>query len=612
LRGAHDVRFGGSFVNIRDDRTFGAYMNSVEALNTTSNALISLNNLVQGQIARFQTAINPRGFPGGTYVTPVELPSFTSFNRYNEYALYAQDNWRVTNRVTVNLGLRYEYYGPQKKSRPKFDSNFYYADPDASANHTAPLELIRAIRAGQVLESNQSPVGALWRPDKNNFAPRLGFAWDVTGDGTTSVRGGYGVSYERNFGNVTYNVLFNPPDYLVATIEAPLDVPTVSIAADLAGPFGGVAGVTKIIPAGSLRHVDQNIETAYVHQWGASLQRQLTTGIGASVEYNATAGRKLYDLADTNKRGAPLVYEGTGTGNTRPNPAYAAFNTRGNRGRSLYHGVTLAGDVRGLGDTGLALTSRYTLGNAKDNLSSTFSEGGNGFFNLGYLDPFNCESDGNDCGPMLDWGYAEFDVRQRFNMSAIWNLPFLRDDTSLDGSLLGGWSLNWLFTARSGFPFSIYDCSNARAVCMRTLAPDSFDRSVGSGTATGNPNEYNLLDLTSVAPLAGTYVHPLTGDNDWGPYPSNMTRRNEFRGPGAWFMDFALAKRFRLGGDNMGVFRLEVYNLFEHANMYVLPETADASSSAFIAGRKSQPGNVTDSGSPDANRRIQLGFRYEF
>ena len=92
-----------------------------------------------GQIQRFQKAINPQGFPGGTFVTPVEFPSFLSMNRYSEFAFYANDNWSLGSRVKLNLGLRYDYFGPQEKSEPKFDSNFYYGDPnlDISTRHAA-------------------------------------------------------------------------------------------------------------------------------------------------------------------------------------------------------------------------------------------------------------------------------------------------------------------------------------------------------------------------------------------------------------------------------------------------------------------------------------------
>jgi hypothetical protein len=591
LKGAHDLRFGGTYVHIADDRTFGAYENSVEFLNVGTNSLGSLDNFVTGNIRRFEAAINPQGFPGGTYVTPVQLPSFTSFNRYNEFALYLADNWSVRNRLTVNLGLRYEYYGPQKKSEPKFDSNFYYGDPDASVSTGTASEIIDAVRTGQALPSNQSPLGALWKNDWNNFAPRIGFAWDVSGDGRTSLRGGYGMAYERNFGNVTYNVLFNPPQYLVASLNTPADVASLPIFVDLAGPFGGVAGVTKTIPAGSLRHVDQNIKTAYTHFYGVSMQNSIGTGLTTSIEYNGSSGRKLYDLADVNKNGAALVYQGVGTATARPNPTYGAFNTRGNRGRSQYHGITLSADARDIGETDLTLTAKYTIGSTKDNLSNTFSDGNNGLFNLGYLDAFD---------PMLDWGWAEFDLRHRLSVSAVYALPFFRNSTGVTRTLLGGWQTSAQFTARSGYPFTVYDCSHPTALCMRAIDTADISKDASGGSPTGNPNEYELLDLTPILGAAGSYVHPLTGDNDYGPYPSNMTERDAFRGPGAWNVDFILHKRFRFGATKAAQFRLEVYNLFDHHNMYLHGGNADVSSFSNITGYK------------DDNRRMQLGFKFEF
>ena len=416
-------------------------------------------------------------------MTPVQAPSFTSNNTYNEFAFYAADNWSVKSRVKLNLGLRYEYFGPQNKSDPKYDSNFYYGDPNVSVSTSTPQQIIDGIRTGQVMPSNTSPVGALWKSDWNNFAPRIGAAWDVNGDGMTSIRGGYGMAYERNFGNVTFNVLFNPPQYLVASIDSPADVPSQPIYTDNSGPFGGVAGVTKPIPAGSLRHIDQNIVTAYSHIYGVSFQKVLAHGLTGSIEYNGSTGRNLYDLSDPNKAGAALVYEGASactpacTATSRPNRSFGAFNTRGNRGQSQYNGVTFSLDSRTIANTGLAFTGKYTLSHAKDNLSTTFSDS-TANFNLGYLDAFN---------PMLDYGDAEFDVRHRVSISGIWNIPFLTEGSGAKQTLLGGWSVNWIFTAHSGYPFTIWDCSNARALCMRAIDAVGLSRERDERNADGQP-----------------------------------------------------------------------------------------------------------------------------
>ena len=590
VRGRHDFRFGGYYMHMNDDRTFGAYENSTESLSTSSAALGSLNNFVRGQIQRYQGAINPNGYPGGTYTTPVGFPSFLSNNTYDEFALYGNDTWSVTDRLKLNIGLRYEYFGPQKKSSPKYDSNFYYSDNNCSVNTSSPTEIIDCIRGGAVFPTNQSPIGALWKNDWNNFAPRIGFAWDVNGDGKTSVRGGYGMAYERNFGNVTYNVLFNPPEYLVASIDAPTDTPVLPIYVDNQGPFGGVAGVTKPIPAGSLRHVDQNIVTAYSHFYSASIQREIAANTVASIEYTGSTGRKLYDLADPNKRGAALVYEGTGTASQRPITQYAAFNTRGNRGQSQYHGVTFGLESRKLANTGIQFTAKYTLSQAKDNLSSTFSDS-SANYNLGYVDAFD---------PMLDYGYAEFDTRHRLIFAGIWELPIARNSTGATRALIGGWQLNWIFTARSGRPFTLWDCTNQSTICMRAEDPVGISKSATNGPATANPNEFTLLDLSPLVPYAGGYVNPITGNTDYGPYPADMTKRDAFRGPGAWNLDLSMSKRFRFGDHYALQLRVEAYDVFNHSNMYVNASAADLSSFTEITGFKQD------------NRRIQLGAKFEF
>ncbi len=559
----------------------------MQALSLTQTASTSLDNLVLGRINRFQVAIDPNGFPGGTYVTPVDQPSFTDNNRYNEFALYFNDAWSVNSRLKLNLGVRYEYYGVQKDVGPSETSNFYYRDTDASVN-TSGEDIFNQVAGGQVFRASESPIGSLWAPDRNNFAPRVGFVWDVNGDGKTSVRGGYGMSYERNFGNVTFNALFNPPDYLVASIDTPIDLPLLSIQTDNQGPFGGVAGVRKTIPRGSLRHVDQNIKTAYAHFYSLSLQRQLNQNTLLAVEYTGSTGRGMYDLADVNIAGAAFVYGNDTNPFGRPNTQYTAFNTRGNRGKSQYHGLTLGLDARRIGSTGLSLTGRYTLSTAKDNLSTAFSEASNQF-NLGYLDPLD---------PELDYGYADFDTRHRLSTTGIWELPIAKDS-----NMLGGWQLAWLFTWQSGNPFTVWDCTNGATRCIRAIDASGVGTDATSGTDTGSPNEFNMYDLTPLLGSAGSYVGP-NGTSDFGPFPDNMMERNSFRGPGRYFLDLTLAKRFRFGDRYSLQLRAEAYNVLNHANLYVLGGTADVSGATYVSGSRGLA--VEDA------RRVQLAAKFEF
>ena len=159
---------------------------------------------------------------------------------------------------------------------------------------------------------------------------------------------------------------------------------------------------------------------------------------------------------------------------------------------------------------------------------------------------------------MLDYGNAEFDVRHRFMMSAIWNLPFFVNSTGVTRTLLGGWQVNWIFSARTGFPFTLWDCTSGVYYCMRAIDPVGISTTANGNTATGNPNEYTLLDLSKLMPTAGSYTNPKTDTSDYGPYPSNMTKRDAFRGPGFWNVDFAFSKRFRFGTNYAAQIRIEV------------------------------------------------------
>src|SRR6185437_12740448 len=160
-------------------------------------------------------------------------------------------SFRVRPNLVLNLGVRYEYYGVQHNKNPELDSNFYFG-PGAT--------LQERIRNGSVQIAGDSPVGGLWKKDKNNFAPRVGFAWDLFGDGKTSLRGGYGIGYERNFGAVTFDALSNPPNYAIVTLLAGVDVPAIPITLNNSGPLSGSGSIR--LPSTEVTHIDQNLRTA--------------------------------------------------------------------------------------------------------------------------------------------------------------------------------------------------------------------------------------------------------------------------------------------------------------------------------------------------------------
>src|SRR4030095_813655 len=154
--GAHSLRFGGQYTYLKYNRTFGAYQQAVETLGTTFGQ--GLDNLLRGELFQFNAAIDPQGkYPCGTAQNagcmvelPVSPPSFSRSNRFHDFALYIEDSWKVLRRLTLNLGLRWEYYGVQHNNRPRLDSNFYPAQNGAS-----PFD----IRNGGVQIAEDSHVG---------------------------------------------------------------------------------------------------------------------------------------------------------------------------------------------------------------------------------------------------------------------------------------------------------------------------------------------------------------------------------------------------------------------------------------------------------------------
>jgi outer membrane receptor protein involved in Fe transport len=607
--GRHNWRFGGVFTYLQDNRTFAAYGTAVAALGTNQSS--ALNGLVTGQLNRYQVAVYPQGKfpcingPTGPIVTPqctLQLPlgppNFSRSNAVHESGLYVQDSWKVRPRLTVNLGLRWEYFGPQASRNPNLDSNFY---PGPGAN----IQQQMGTGTAYVSTDPKNPVGGLWQKDWHDFSPRIGLAWDVTGDGKTSLRGGYGLGWEPNFGNVTFNVLFNPPNYGLVTFVAGADLPTIPIPVNNYGPLSGSTG-TKPLPRLSLRWVDPYIKTAYAHLWSGVLEHQFGTDMVGAIEYTGSKGVNLYTINTMNIPGSAPVYGAVGSGATgaaaltdRANPQYSGLNLRTNGGSSIYHALNARWELRNFRRQGVTLRMNYTWAHALDDISTTFSETQTGAGNLGVLDPLH---------PELDRGSADFDVRHRFTMAAVWETPY-KTSSKVANAILAGWNIIPNFSARTGTPFSLWDCTNTSGfLCPRAMYDTPFSAAY-TQVRTRNPNEFNYM---SVGNPNSDYVNSKVGVSDFGPFPSGMTGRNVFRTPGTWNLDFAIHKNFSITERFKLQLRGEAFNVFNHSNLYVVYSNTDLSATDFVTATKGVRGDNNGITASTENRNLQLALKLIF
>ncbi len=614
-RGAHALQFGGTVLYIQENRAYGAYAQASEQLGTSVPT--GLDNFLSGNNVLFQAAVNPQGAlpcmrnyataaltvtPECSITLPAKSPSFARSDRFHDWAVYGQDSWKVTPRFTANLGLRYEYYGVQHNNNANLDSNFYYG---------AGGDVVQQVRSGQVYTVPNSPIHSLWKPQYGTVAPRVGFALDLTGDGKTSLRGGYGISYERNFGNVTYNVIQNPPNYAV------IQVRNTPVTNSNAGPLGGASGAVPLPPT-SLRNVDQNIRTSQTQFWSMALERQVAPNTVLSATYAAARGTHLYDIKNYNELGLGNLVLGdpitSATGKfiySRPNNQYSSINNRGSNGDSYYESVNVGLQSTNLLKSGVSLVANYTYGHAIDDVSSTFSESNsasNGVGNLGYLNPL---------APYLDRGSSDFDVRQRLVLAPIWATPWFKNQHSLMGEIAGNWVVTGIYTARTGTPFTYSDSTNSLNAGfgqgIPRYAPTASLRKTHytgiAGSALG-PNDFLMANL----PLAANYSNAdLGGISDFGPYPATMTARNAFVGPGAWNLDMSAGKTFPVTERVSLEFRAEAYDLLNHHNLYEVGYLNDVANYGYdtapqITGKK---GGV-NGGANDERRFGQFALRVHF
>lgn len=441
--------------------------------------------------------------------------------RQQNYYFFGQDDWRVRQGLTLNLGLRYELNTvPTANGRLTnftLDRGFFTDDE------------------------------GLWQSDKNNFAPRVGFAWTPSSDGKTVVRGGAGLFYDLVFGNVPFSMTFNPP----ASVQFYPIFGTVPRPGRLGRIFAGVPIGPDFEDAGpALITTDPELRTPYAVQWNLNVQRELVGGLGLEVGYYGTRGVKLIRNRDVNQAAYfPGQSDTNNIFDRRPTQlAGTTFLLNGidvggvdlvqqqeSASSSIYHSLQarLSGRLR----QNVYFLVSYTYSHSIDDASDIFGFTGSSGF----------PQDSNN--PGLERGNSPFDIRHRLTASFTYDLPG-------EGIALGGWQVNGIATAQSGAPFTVRLGTDA-ALDGNPLNEQRPNDVPGALVSDGRGGLILTVPREQLIPAEGSY---------------GSLGRNTFRGPEFLNFDASVFKTFTLKEDLSLQFRTEVFNLFNHPN-FALPET---------------------------------------
>lgn len=520
-----------------------------------SGALIEhlrTNKLTATNIRGSYTFGTVRTFLGGTATRFVGVPPGAQLERVRPntlFGFYLQDDFRATDRLTLNLGLRYEFY--------TIPAEMYGLD-------TTLRDVVndRAFTVGPPFGEN---------PSLGNWAPRVGFAWDVNGDGKTAVRGGAGAYHDTDgpFNSAFGIAAFSPPFAATATINNP----------SFPQPASLTAG------AASARTLDYNIRQPYGVTYNASVQREIVGHITATVGYAGSRAYELMSAIEANPVVPIIQADGSKffpAGAPRRNTAFGPIDYRTNGGHSVYNSLQLSAQKRF--SRRYQLQAAYTLAKAMDNMQAQLNADVNNS-SVYPQDPYDRD---------VDWARADFDVRHVFSANFVWDLP-----GASTSALLGGWQFNGIVTLRSGVPFT------------PALGATNWSRS-GNTSGEDRPNLKPGIDPDSLI-LGGpdryfdTSAFVLPAQGTFG-----TAGRNILTGPSYAMTNVSLVKNTKLGVLGSGgqlQLRFEIFNLFNRAN-FATPDRVVFAATSAIEQPLATAGRITRT--ITSSRQVQLGAKLLF
>jgi hypothetical protein len=489
--------------------------------------------------------------------------------RQHIQALYFQDDYRVTSKLTLNLGLRWDY------ATPLYERNNNYSDFNPATDTMTPAT------NGSIFQRS------LVHPDYKNFGPRIGLAYSILPK--TVFRAAYGISYDyfNRVGSALEGI--NAPQALFGVISQsiPAGGPVPSNFLTTQNSFTtGIDNPANFNPlVSNVVYIPANSPWPYIQTWFAGIQQEITKSTIFEIDYNGNHSLDLPIIADYNQA-APDVAGNQSIAARVPIPTFGPITWVDPVGNNNYNGLSLRAEHRFTG--GLYFLNSFTWGKALGDSEQALE------YYSGYVEanPQNIHDLAAEYGP------SSFDVKLNNVTSIVYQLPFGRGQKFGSGmnrgedAALGGWEINFINTAHTGTPLNVYYAPTSTQ-SVSSLSNDyrgePFLRPNVSGSATSQ----------TTAQMLNTFFAGYTFTTPPANAPFGDLSRNDFRAPGFEQLDFSADKSFRIREGTSFQFRAEFFNVLNHTN-FGIPNTV-TTASAFGTIRSTYPA-----------RQIQFGAKLLF
>jgi len=487
------------------------------------------------------------------------------------YSGYFQDDWRATQKLSLNLGVRYEYYAPWTEENGKAVRIDLGAPAGSCFGNCPPLRIVKS-----------EPGKGYYNPDRNNFAPRVGLAYSPFGGNRTVIRAAYGIFYAPPIATQQVNNMRNPPtsfNFVKIPDHPVTDITTTQVDNLFPPPvFSPGEGLT-------LEGIQKGQRDQIIQQWQLTLQREALSNLLFEFGYVGSHGYNLELKRDVNQARLDLPGLTTSLSARRPYPAYGRISTAENIAHNSYHAGTLRVQKRMRGD--LSLNLAYTFSKTIDNYGNLNDPGG--------LMPQNSYD------LKAEKALSSIHAPHRLTASYVWNIPvgrakaqrrrFLSNMHPILNGFIGGWQLSGVTTFQSGTPFTIRSSSdasntgltgtNAQRVNWAKPGPVKYD---DDPRTTGRWFDYSYFAM----PASGTFGN---------------ASRNVVMGPGINNWNLTLSKQFALREKVTLSIRGESYNAFHHTQFLAVDRDVSPTRALSLLGR------VLSARAP---RRSQFAVRIEF